>query len=156
MDYSPKGTIRLHMEQKTNEELLDIWVKNRRDEYTDKTFVVIRDILQERGVDIPLQSEFIESTEEVSNNMTLGGFFSFQFMISLKLIQIIYVIGAICITVGSVVFMSGRFLWMGILGIIVGNLIWRLVCEITIIFFRINEQLGQLGLIRDELKRRIE
>jgi len=41
MDYNPKGTIRLHIEQRTDEELLDIWVKNRRDKYTAKTFTVI-------------------------------------------------------------------------------------------------------------------
>jgi len=148
MDYNPNDTIRLHMEQLTNEELLDIWIENRRDEYTDKTFVVIHDILEERGVTIPQQSEFIENKEE-NNNMTLGGFFSFQFMISSKLIQIIYILGAIGITVGSVLSMSGRSFWMGILGIVIGNLVWRLVCETAIIFFRMNEQ---LGLIHQELK----
>lgn len=41
--------------QKTDKELLDIWVKNDRDEYSGKTFIVIHDILQERGVVTPLQ-----------------------------------------------------------------------------------------------------
>ena len=148
MDYSPKDTIRLHMGEKTDKELLDIWVNNKRNEYTAKTFTVIQHILQERGVEIPPQSEFIEITEEENKNMTLGGFFSFQFMISSKLIQIIYILGAIGITVSSLVFMRERF-WIGILGIIVGNLVWRLVCETAIIFFRMNEQ---LGLINQELK----
>lgn len=39
---------------------------------------------------------------------------------------------------------------LGILVIIVGNLIWRLVCETAIIFFRMNKQ---LGMINQELKR---
>lgn len=136
------------MGDKTDEELLDIWVKNDRDEYTDKTFVVIQHILQERGVDIPPQTEFIETKEE-NNHMTLGGFFSFKFMISSKLIRIIYILGAIGISLVSVVSMSGRFFWMGILGIIGGNLVWRLVCETAIVFFRMNEQ---LGLIHQEVK----
>jgi len=152
MDYSPKGTIRLHMEQMTNDELRDIWVENRRDEYTAKTFTVIHDLLLERGIDIPLQSEFIGFTEEANNNMTLGGFFSFQFMISSMLVEIIYALGAIGITVGSLFLMRERFP-IGFLSLIVGNLVWRLVCETAIIFFRINEQ---LGLIHYDLKRVIK
>lgn len=149
MDYTPKDTIRLYMGEKTDKELLDIWVKNDHNEYTAKTFVVIQHILEERGVDIPLQSEFIEVIEKENNSMTLGGFFSFQFMISGTLIKLIYILGAVGITVASVDFMSGRFFWMGILGIVAGNLVWRLVCETAIIFFRMNEQ---LGLINQELK----
>lgn len=149
MDYSPKGTIRLHMEQLTTDELLNIWVKNDRDEYSTKAFEAIHDILLERGQIIPPQKEHLEKAEKRNDNMTLGGFFSFQFMISSKLIQIIYILGAVGITVASVVSMSGRSFWIGILGIIVGNLVWRLVCETAIIFFRMNEQ---LGLINQELK----
>ena len=151
MDYSPKGTILLHMEQLTNEELLNIWVKNDRDEYSEKTFVVIHDILlNDRGVSVPMQKEFTE-TEQENNNMTILGFFSFQTMISSKLIQIIYVLGAFGITFASSFIMREQFLY-GILGIIVGNLVWRLICETAIIFFRINEQ---LGMINQELKRSV-
>ena len=78
-------------------------------------------------------------------------------MISSKLIEIIYALGAIGITVGSLqVHMMRERLWTGILVIIVGNLIWRLVCETAIIFFRISEQLGQLALIRQDLKRSVK
>jgi len=152
MEYSPKDTIKLHMEQKTNEELLDIWVKNDRNEYSPKAFDVIHNILlDERWVSIPMQTEFIETKEE-TNEMTLGEFFSFKFMISPKLIQIIYILGAVAITVGSLVFMRERF-WIGILSIIVGNLVWRLVCETAIIFFKMNEQ---LAMIHEDLKRSIK
>ena len=150
MDYSPKDTIRLHMGEKTDKELLDIWTKNDRYEYTNKTFIVIHDILLERGVDIPLQKEFIETTDvDASDSMTLSGFFSFRCMISPSIIKIIYILGAIGVTISSIVFMSGQFFWMGIMGVVIGNLVWRLVCETAIIFFRMNEQLGQLVTLQE-------
>lgn len=152
MDYSSKGTILLHMEQLTTEELLNIWIKNDRDEYASQTYTVIHDILMERGETIPKQSTFIENVEE-NNNMTLGGFFSFQFMISSKLIQIIYILGVIGITVASlIVIIRGQF-GIGVLSIVAGSLVWRLVCETAIIFFRISEQ---LVMINQELKRSVK
>jgi len=114
---------------------------------------VIHDILlYDREISIPMQTEFIEA-KEANNNITIGGFFSFQFMISSKLIQIIYILGAIGITIASFIIIMRERFWIGILSIIVGNLVWRLVCETAIIFFRMNEQ---LGLIHQELKRSIK
>ncbi|MDR3586254.1 MAG: hypothetical protein P4L59_13175 [Desulfosporosinus sp.] len=88
--------------------------------------------------------------------MTIGGSFSFQLMISSKLILIIYAFGAVGVTVSSLVLMSGRFLWEGIIGIIVGNLVWKLVCETAIIYFRISDPSGQLAMIHQELKRSVK
>ena len=59
------------------------------------------------------------------------------------------------ITVASLNVMMRKQFFIGFLCVIVGNLIWRLVCETAFIFFRINEQLGQLGLIHQELKRSV-
>jgi len=41
------------MQEKTNEELLDIWVNNDRDQWLDRAFEAISLILPERGVAIP-------------------------------------------------------------------------------------------------------
>lgn len=106
----------------------------------------------ERGVDIPT-SRVHRIYRGSKHNMTIGGFFTFQFMISSMLIEIVYAFGAIGITVGCVILMTKKQLLLGIVFIIVGNLIWRLVCETAIIFFRINEQ---LGMINQELKRNVK
>lgn len=56
--------IRIRMEQKTTEELLDIWKKNDRGEWTDAAFEVIRGILAARIVSLPAQGEDIVDSEE--------------------------------------------------------------------------------------------
>lgn len=48
-------TVRIHFEQMSSEELLDIWTANDRDEYAEHTFTVISEILKERGIDVPPQ-----------------------------------------------------------------------------------------------------
>lgn len=50
-----KDSIRSHMEQKTTEELREIWERNDRDQYTWGAFEAIKEILQERGESIPPQ-----------------------------------------------------------------------------------------------------
>lgn len=86
-----------------------------------------------------------------------GDFFSFKTLITLKFIQIIYIIVAIFITLTSLVMMFGSSLMpfgggfmaggvlMGLLYLIVGNLLWRIWCEIIIIFFRMNKTLGEIN-----------
>ena len=77
-------------------------------------------------------------------------------MISSKLIQIIYALGAVGINCWQFGFNEWTIFSDGNLGHVIGNLVWCLACEMTIISFRINEQLDQLGLIRDELKRSVK
>ena len=57
--------------QKTTDELIEIWQTNDRVEWSEMTFDVVREILQDRGVDIPPQDEPI--TEE-SEKSRLGEF----------------------------------------------------------------------------------
>ena len=54
-------------EHKSTEELLAVWEKNDRTEWTDDTFEVIRQILISRVGDLPLQAEHIPN-----NNNTAG------------------------------------------------------------------------------------
>lgn len=75
-----------------------------------------------------------------------GGFFSFRRMISSTLIQILYVLGAIGITIAGVIPILwalaarewGGLLWGGGI-LILGNLLWRVLCELGIVVFSIHE-----------------
>lgn len=88
-----------------------------------------------------------------------GDFFSFRKMITLQIIQIVYVIMAIIITIGALIIMfnagggndygysrsvipGGAF--MGFLILVFGNISWRMWCELIIVFFRINKTLTDI------------
>lgn len=122
-------------------------------DYSPKVFEVIVDLLSEPEKAFPAQSEHLGIVKEDNNHMTLSDFFSFRFLISTRLISVFYFLGAIAITIVSWIFFMKDLLLIGIISIIVGNLLWRLTCEMAIVFFRMNEQLAQLSLIHQELKR---
>ena len=67
-----------------------------------------------------------------------------------RLVQIIYFLGACALTVLSLVLFMRNSFWIGILSIIVGNLFWRLICNV-ILFFLMHDQ---LDLIRQKLEER--
>lgn len=93
----------------------------------------------------------------------LYDFFTFRFMVTTHLIEVVYVTGAWAMTVGGLIqissivyavnengygwaFGEGRqtlVLWfvLGVLSILVGNLFWRLFCELWILFFNIHDEL---------------
>lgn len=91
-----------------------------------------------------------------SSGFNWGDFFSFKTLITLKFIQIIYIIGAIFITLAGLFMMFGSSMMpyggfmaggvlMGLLYIVIGNFLWRIWCEIIIIFFRMNKTLGEIN-----------
>ena len=49
------GQIREHMECRTTDDLLGIWTSNDREAFSDDVFEVIRQILRDRGVEVPSQ-----------------------------------------------------------------------------------------------------
>lgn len=78
--------------------------------------------------------------------MRSGGFFSFQKMISGTLIKVLYIIGLIVLTIGGIVLIIQGFsdeflpnLAEGLGVIILGNLLWRMVCEGFIVIFSIHD-----------------
>lgn len=100
----------------------------------------------------------INSNVQKSSGFNWGDFLSFKTMITLKVIQIMYVIIAAIITIGGLVtmfsggsgrgygyssFMPGGFMG-GLLIIIFGNILWRIWCELIIVFFRINKSLSNI------------
>lgn len=78
----------------------------------------------------------------------MDDFLSFRKMITPVIIQIIFWIGvAVAIIVGIVVLATADEVGarlLGLLYIFVGPVYWRVVCEITILFFRINETLTDI------------
>jgi hypothetical protein len=86
-----------------------------------------------------------------------GGYFSFRTMVTPIIVKWVYVIGMIAITIGGLVTMfggrgssyygyysSGGNFWTGLLIIVGGNLIWRVVCESIILLFSIHEILASI------------
>jgi len=50
------GEIKARIQEKTTDELLSIWTKNDRDEWSEETFEGIRQVLTERGLTVPPQN----------------------------------------------------------------------------------------------------
>lgn len=83
-------------------------------------------------------------------------FLSFKTMITLHIIQIVYVVVAIVITIAGLsalfsrdkgyydfsLFPSGPL--AGFVILIFGNVAWRIWCELVIVFFRINKTLSNI------------
>ena len=55
MSNAMQSKIGQRMEQKSNDELTAIWIKNDRSELSEDAFVVIKNILTSRGVQLPAQ-----------------------------------------------------------------------------------------------------
>jgi hypothetical protein len=77
-----------------------------------------------------------------------AAFFSFRAMISLKIIQVLYLLVAIVNTFAGLLYLffgmgmenTGRFI--GLFMLTFGNIFWRVWCELIIVFFRINETMN--------------
>jgi len=108
----------------------------------------INEILETK--DDPNQST---SGGTLTNTSSESGFFSFKKMISLPLIKILYVIGIFVITIGSIVMIvdDEDKLLFGIAVIVIGNLLWRILCEGWIIIFNLHDTTVS---ILNELKRK--
>jgi hypothetical protein len=57
--------IRASFEQMTTEDLLAIWCENDRHEWSNTTFEVIRDVLEERHVEVPSQGRPVYAEHRV-------------------------------------------------------------------------------------------
>jgi len=88
-----------------------------------------------------------------------GGFFSFGTLITPACIQVAYVIGAAVITLASLLMVAlvltgvapeytdtnrDVLLVGGVTLLGIGNLLWRVLCEMVVLFFRIHEVLEDL------------
>lgn len=102
-----------------------------------------------------MQQEITIQSQSVNNGFSWGDFFSFRKMITLKVIQIVYTIVAILITLGGITaifsgdgplsyFLPGGSTFMGFMFLIFGNILWRIWCELIIVFFRINHTVSSI------------
>lgn len=85
---------------------------------------------------------------EAKQTASESGFFSFQKMISVTLIKILYALGMIIIIIGGIVmiaqgsdtYRNGDALVIGGIALIIfGNIFWRIICEGWIIIFSLHE-----------------
>ncbi len=101
------------------------------------------------------ESIITNKANKLNGSNGFSDFFSFRKMISSTFIQIIYVIGAIAIIIVSIAMIIGdvngsytsdgiESAWGGVLLLTLGNIIWRVLCEAWIIFFRIAEDISKI------------
>jgi len=84
--------------------------------------------------------------------MNLKEFFSFRKMISTEVIKDTYIVGMVILILGGIIIMFNppgsnevigniNPIWAGIVVIVAGNVLWRVLCECLILFFSIHEVL---------------
>jgi hypothetical protein len=71
----------------------------------------------------------------------MADFFAFRTMIAAGFIQAIFVIGLLGILIVSLGAISNDQALGGLLILVLGTLYWRVVCEVFIVFFRMNATL---------------
>ena len=89
----------------------------------------------------------------------MSEYLSFKRFITPTFIMIIYILGALAITIGAILVMVGGFnvtgtgvslggafgIILGIIMLIFGNLAWRILCEYWVVQFRIYEEIAALN-----------
>ena len=101
-----------------------------------------------------MQQQISIQSQQINTGFNWSDYISFRKMITLKVIQVVYAIVAVIITVGGLIALfSGSNGLKGevpggaftiFLFIIFGNILWRIWCELTIVFFRINSTLNNI------------
>ncbi len=153
-----------YMASKSTEELVHMWRINDRTKYPEEAFEAIHQVLEERGEKIPHQLP-TRKTPPVrwvpEREREHGGFFSLSTMISPAVIKIIYVLGMLGLTSGGIVMIwmglgaeklnifgaqtpFNKQILIGIALIVLGNLVWRFLCESWILLFRMCDILGSI------------
>lgn len=90
----------------------------------------------------------------------MPGYFSFQKLITPRFVKFIYLLGLLAITAGGIGLaiwaglglrsatlptrMGAYYIAIGVGAVIVGNLAWRVLCEIWIVLFNIHTLLGYI------------
>ena len=89
--------------------------------------------------------ELISTPTPAKTGFNWGNFFSFKTLITLHIIQAVYVIVAILLTLGGLIMMFSIIGFLpGLLLLTAGNIFWRIWCELIIVFFRINKTLSNI------------
>ena len=88
----------------------------------------------------------------------MAGYFSFQKMISTSVVKVVYFLGFLILSSLSITLivwaglrlnsasierqLGWRYVAYGAAALVVGNILWRVICEFCIVLFNINEQLS--------------
>lgn len=82
-----------------------------------------------------------------SGGFDFNDFITFRFLITPAVITVVYVIGAILITLGALAAMASggsTGLVTGVLVLLFGNLYWRVILEFVVVLFRMNDSLQSI------------
>ena len=94
--------------------------------------------------------------QKSEEDIRMSEYFSFKKFITTGFIMVIYILGAIAVTIISILFMiggsglntfgiSGLGVVFGFLLLILGNLFWRILCEYWVVQFRIFTELIEIN-----------
>ena len=100
-----------------------------------------------------LKDGFYKKWKEITMKMQLDinpeDLLSFDKMIAMPAIKVMYIIGLICIAVFGIkiIFEGSVFgFFSGIATVVVGVVIWRIICESAILLFGIYDRLGDIKM----------
>ena len=87
----------------------------------------------------------------------MGGYFSFERMITTMFVKVIYFLGFIALTAAGVALaiwagmqlndatisrtLGWRYVAVGVAAVVVGNIVWRVFCELWVVLFEIHSEL---------------
>ena len=87
----------------------------------------------------------------------MGAYFSFERMITTTFVKVVYFLGFLAITAGGVALavwagmqlndaridrvLGWRYVAAGVASVIVGNIVWRVLCELWVVLFEIHAEL---------------
>ena len=87
----------------------------------------------------------------------MGSYFSFERMITPGFVKVVYFLGFIALTAAGVAlavwagmqlndatidrFLGWRYVAVGVAAVLVGNIVWRVFCELWVVLFGIHEEL---------------
>ena len=156
--------LRKRIENLSNDELIEMLEVNYKD-YREEALRIAKCVANDRGIEL-IQKTMPDYQEASSlpryieqDDRPISGFFKFDWMISTSILQFLYVVGLIIITSVSFYLMlegfdqnEGVSIIIGAVLLILGNILWRIICELWIILFSIHDLLGE---ITRKLKRKL-
>ena len=87
----------------------------------------------------------------------MGGYFSFERMITTTFVKVIYFLGFVALTAAGVALaiwagmqlndatisrtLGWRYVAIGVAAVVVGNIVWRVFCELWVVLFEIHSEL---------------
>ena len=93
----------------------------------------------EEKQELEVKEEGIEAHAVAAENW-LVDFFAFKLFITKPFIRIIYVVGVLGLIFSSfyAMFSISQVLW-GIMLLVLGNIVWRIICEVEMVVFHIHD-----------------